>query len=205
MEIKTVFDGRFSEYGRVAEELDPAPLLEVLKGKPCPEHVLYVPSDPDLEGLPAAEVIRDRLFGGMPVQLGYTNGHNRKMNALEYHKASEYNVADEDVILFLARRQDLGPAFRMDTASVEAFRVPAGVMVELYATTLHYAPCQTGEQGYRCLVALPRGTNLPLPPVKRQDGEDRLLAAVNKWLIGHPEGGCEDGVYLGLTGPNPEV
>ena len=36
-------------------------------------------------------------------------------------------------------------------------------------------------------------------------GEDALLAAKNKWLIGHPEGGLPDGSYIGLTGENLEI
>ena len=31
-----------------------------------------------------------------------------------------------------------------DTSKMEAFLVPAGTAVEVYATTLHYAPCSTG-------------------------------------------------------------
>ena len=34
-------------------------------------------------------------------------------------------------------------------------------------------------------------------------GEDRLLFAVNKWLIAHKESGLEkDGAWIGLTGKN---
>lgn len=205
MRIYSVYDAPFSEYGRVVEGVEIDPLLEALRRRPCPEDVVYVPSDAELEGMPAAREIQDRLCGGMPIQIGYTNGHNRKMNALEYHKSSEFNAATEDIVLLLGRRQDLDPSFRMDTGLVKAFRVPKGVMVELYATALHYAPCQTGEAGYRCIVVLPRGTNLPLPSGERRAGEDRLLAAVNKWLIGHPEGGCAGGTFLGLSGENPEV
>jgi hypothetical protein len=32
-----------------------------------------------------------------------------------------------------------------------------------------------------------------------------LLAAKNKWLIGHPEGGLPEGSYIGLTGENLEI
>lgn len=74
---------------------------------------------------------------------------------------------------------------------------------EIYADTLHYAPCQTSEEGFRCVVVLPRGTNEELEemPVIR-DGEERLLAAKNKWLLGHPEGGLPEGTWLGLKGEN---
>ena len=32
--------------------------------------------------------------------------------------------------------------------------------------------------------------------------EDKLLTAKNKWLIGHPEGGLDEGCHLGLVGEN---
>ena len=75
--------------------------------------------------------------------------------------------------------------------------------VEVYATTLHYAPCGVNNSGFRCTVVLPKGTNYD---VKRQKntGEDRLLAATNKWLIAHKEAHI-DGAFEGLIGENPEV
>ena len=92
----------------------------------------------------------------MPCQLGWCNGRNTKLNCLEYHRDSEYNLANEDFILLLARREEIVDG-RLDTAKVRAFRVPAGTLVEVYATTLHYAPCQAEKDGsFRVLVALPR-------------------------------------------------
>ena len=81
--------------------------------------------------------------------------------------------------------------------------MPAGTLIEVYATTLHYAPCEAGDEGFRCVVVLPQGTNMELDhrPVDRC-GEEKLLAARNKWLIGHEEGGLDEGAWIGLTGEN---
>lgn len=76
----------------------------------------------------------------MPYELGYCNGHNTKLNCLEFHRDSEFNLGTDDFILLLATLSDLEDG-ELDTAKVKAFKVPAGVMVEVYATTLHYAPC----------------------------------------------------------------
>ena len=81
------------------------------------------------------------------------------------------------------------------------FLLPKGVGVELYATTLHYAPCSTGNAGFRVVIVLPRDTNLPLDAT-HEGGEDGHLTAKNKWLIGHPEGGLPEGSPLGLIGEN---
>ena len=75
--------------------------------------------------------------------------------------------------------------------------IPA--LLEVYATTLHYAPVSTGGR-FRCCVILPRGTNEPLKPAPQGRGEDKLLTHVNKWLIAHPEAGIEG--HQGLKGVN---
>jgi hypothetical protein len=82
--------------------------------------------------------------------------------------------------------------------------VPAGVAVELYATTLHYAPCTAEGDGFRCIVVLPKNTNLELETAAGTKGEDRLLTARNKWLIAHEEAGIE-GALCGLKGENITV
>ena len=71
----------------------------------------------------------------MPIQIGYCNGHNTKLNALEYHRDSEINVAATDAVLMLGSLQDVKEDHTYDTSLVEAFSVPAGPAVEVFATT----------------------------------------------------------------------
>ncbi len=97
-----------------------------------------------------------------------------------------------DAILLVGSQQDVTDDFTYDTSLVEAFLVPKGTAVELYATTLHYAPCSASESGFQVAVVLPLDTNLPLES-SHEGWEDRLLTARNKWLIGHPEGGLPEG------------
>ena len=145
------------------------------------------------------------MYGQLPIQVGYCNGRNRKMNAMEYHRTSEINVAATDLVLMLGRQQDVGEDGTYDTSLAEAFLVPAGTVIEVYATTLHYAPCHVEEDGFRCVVILPKGTNTDMEPVEELFFEDKLLFAKNKWLIGHREGGLPKNAYLGLRGSNPEL
>ena len=84
---------------------------------------------------------------------------------------------------------------------MEAFLVPAGTAVEVYATTLHYAPCGVKGAGFKVGVVLPKGTNYPLDD-NHDEWEDKLITAKNKWLIGHPEGGLPEGSPMGLVGVN---
>ena len=106
-----------------------------------------------------------------------------------------------DAILLLGWQPDVTEDYTYETAKIEAFLLPKGVGVELYATTLHYAPCSTGNAGFRVVIVLPRDTNLPLDAA-HEGGEDGHLTAKNKWLIGHPEGGLPEGSPLGLIGEN---
>ena len=144
MKIESVLDPAFAAYGQVVTGLEEAraEILAALAGTPQPAAGTdYCPEDPVLQELPAAAEVSGHLFGGMPCQLGWCNGRNTKLNCLEYHRDSEYNLANEDFILLLARRDEIENG-RLDTGKVRAFRVPAGTLVEVYATTLHYAPGQ---------------------------------------------------------------
>lgn len=208
MEIKKVTDAAFKKYGRVISHVDMTELVAALKETPIPADVVYEPSVESLEKLPVKEELSRVIYGEMPIQIGYCNGHNKKLNALEYHRDSEINIAAEDAVLMLGSLQDVEADFTYDTSKVEAFLVPAGTAVEIYATTLHYAPCHVEDSGFQVAVVLPKGTNYELKTAhaKVENGkapnEDALLAAVNKWLIGHAEGGLPEGSFLGLKGEN---
>lgn len=205
MKLYSVKDNEFRAYGRVIDGYDFSELISVLKSStPCPENgTVYVASDKKLESLNAAKILEANVYGRMPIEIGYCNGHNTKLNALEYHRDSEVNIAADDVILLLAKKEEINDDYSLDTSKVKAFLVPAGTAVEIYATSLHYAPCHVGNGGFRVAVVLPRGTNEALSTkTEILTPEDKLLTHVNKWLIAHPDGGCPEGSFIGLTGKN---
>ena len=204
MKVLSVNDAAFRKYGRVVTNVDFTELIQEMKKTPVPEGVVYEPSVEALEALPVMHALSDTVYGEMPVQIGYCNGHNTKLNALEYHRDSEINVAATDAILILGMQQDITDDFKYETAKMEAFLVPAGTAVEIYATTLHYAPCSADEGGFKVGIVLPAGTNYPLKE-KHEGWEDSLITAQNKWLIGHAEGGLDAGSHIGLVGKNLDV
>ena len=208
MKIYSVFDPEFKPYGQIVKGLDGA-VQEILAGlaeTPLPDGVGYVPTEPVLQNLPAAEVISNHCFGGMPVQLGWCNGHNTKLNCLEYHRDSEFNLGTEDFILLLARQEEIVDGI-LDTAKVKAFKAPAGVLLECYATTLHYAPCHAdASKGFRVLVALPWLTNTDRPVMENKTAEDEIMTARNKWLLAHPDSSeAKSGAKVGLSGENIDI
>lgn len=206
LSIKSVTDPAFRSYGKAVEGYDVKELLEKMKETPLPEDVIYVPSVKELEELSVSREIERKLYGQMPVEVGYCNGHNRKLNAVEYHRNSEINIAVTDLVLILGKQQDITPDYTYDSGKMEAFLIPGGTVIEVYATTLHYAPCHVEEGGFRCVVILPKGTNTKLDSLGEVlNQEDRLLFAKNKWLIGHKEGGLSQEAYIGITGENLSV
>ena len=204
MKIQNVTDASFRKYGKIITEYSFEKILKEMEHTPLPKDVVYVPSVEELEVLPEAVEICKKGFGGLPIQIGYCNGDNHKLNALEYHRSSELDIAQTDLILLLGMQQDIEDGDIYDTSKVEAFLVPAGTGVELYATTLHYAPCHVNESGFQCVVVLPKGTNTELTFETASEGEDKLLTAKNKWLIGHEEAAIE-GAFNGLKGVNIEI
>lgn len=201
MDIQKVMDASFGKYGKVLAGYDLDGILKEMEHTPLPKDVIYVPSVEELEALPVAEAFKNRAYGGLPIQIGYCNGDNHKLNAVEYHRSSEINIAVTDLILLIGMQQDIEADYTYDTSKIEAFLVPAGTAIEVYATTLHYAPCTAAEGGFRCVVILPAGTNTELTFPVGESGEDRLITAKNKWLIAHEEAGI-DGAFCGLRGEN---
>ena len=208
MTILPISDPAFASYGKILEGYDTQELLRTLEAAtPLPQGVEYVPSQPELEALPLTSLLASNAYGGMPIQMGWCNGHNTKLNCLEYHRDSELNCGTEDFILLLARMDDIAPDGTLDTGLVTAFRVPAGVLVEVYATTLHYAPCSAAKDaGFRVLVTLPKGTNGPRPDIQVLNREDSMLWACNKWLLAHPESSeAAQGAPAVLRGENIDI
>lgn len=204
MEILKITDPVFKKYGKVITGIDFSDILTAMADTPLPADVAYVPGLESLETCGSAKLLESSVYGGMPIQVGYCNGNNYLLNAVEYHRDSEINIAATDAILLLGSEQDITEDGTYDTAKVEAFLVPAGTAVEIYATTLHYAPCNVAENGFKVVVVLPKGTNTDIEKAEPMTPEDKLLFARNKWLIAHPEAKIE-GAFNGLVGENISV
>ena len=211
MHIYSVNDPEFKPYGRVWDDVPSsltAPLVEALSATPVPEGSKYVASAPELEQAEGADTLGLLMYGGRPFQLGWCNGHNTKLNCLEYHRASEFNLGARDFILLLAKREQIVDG-KLDTAQVKAFRAPAGTLVEVYATTLHYTPCMVDDGGFQVMVALPAGTNGPRPEAAADmpvAGDSYCYWKADKWVLCHADSPkAAEGGYVGLAGKNLDI
>ena len=107
MKILNVSDAAFSRYGKIIRGIDLTDILAAMESTPLPEDVTYVPGLPLLENTKSAGAIAYSLYGGMPVQIGYCNGNNYMLNAVEYHRDSEIDIAVTDLVLLLGAEQDI--------------------------------------------------------------------------------------------------
>ena len=118
METHSVYDPEFVSYGKVLNGYDTSEVIGAMNAIPLPDDgVAYEPSIPVLETCGISTVLGDNAYGGMPVQLGMCWGRNTKLNCLEYHRDSEFDLGAEDFILLLAKQDEIRDG-RLDTASV---------------------------------------------------------------------------------------
>lgn len=176
----------FAPYGRVVAGYPFAGLMAALKRLPASENLVFAPHEERLYAAPDAEVCGERFFGGLPYQWGYCSGKNRRAAALRWHGGGQLCLGAEDFILLVARRQDLQDN-ALPASRVRAFRVPAGVAVELYDTTLRSLPCSCQGQPFRVLIGLYYATGSALALDGALDAQDALLCARNTWQVGLAE------------------
>lgn len=208
MKIQSVFDKAFAPYGKVLSGYDLTEFCKVLSQQEQPEGaVVYVPSCEALEALDVYADLKNREYGGMPIQIGYCNGFNTQLGCLEYHRDSEINIASEDAILLLGLQEKVDyEKGTFNTEDVEAFLVPAGTAVEVYATAMHYAPCSAKKgEGFHVAIVLPKGTNTACPEQSTREGEAGWLTACNKWLLAHPDAPEAPTTTGRLVGVNPDI
>ncbi len=112
MKIYSIYNKKFKQYGKILEGYDTTELMEALKATPAGDAVVYTAEDPNLQNLSFTETASCQIYGGMPVQMGWCNGKNRKLNCLEYHRDSEVNFGTEDFILLLGKQEEIEEDFK---------------------------------------------------------------------------------------------
>lgn len=203
MKIYRVTDKEFLPYGNVLD-IDTTDIVKEAEKVQMPtDGSVYVASKEEFEALHIMNVAKNEIFGGMPTQLGYCWGYNDTLNALEWHKCSEINIATTDIILLVGDVRDIEEGNRYNSDKVKAFKVLKGEAIEMYATTLHYCPIQTSKDGFGCVVGLLKETNTDLESVPN----DKLIFRKNKWIIAHEDNTelIENGVFGGIYGENYKI
>jgi len=215
--IRDLADPNFGRFGRVLSE-DFSGLAELADRITDidPRANRYVASLADFEAPPYVERL-GVYFGLAEIQIGYCNGPNSRLNAVEWHKSAEIDIAVTDLVLLLGSRADIDEFGHIDSSLLECFFIPKGAAIELLPEVLHFSPCRAHPEGFKSVIVLPRGTNDALPPefapkalpkalpkdplnatltaavpqggppLAERVPESRFLFMKNKWLIAHPE------------------
>jgi len=209
LNILSIHDPSFNRYGKVLDVNGFKDILNYLSNETEVPKLdnYYIAHDPKLEASVHDFTHINNVFGNMPLEFGYVNGNNTKLNALEYHKSSEINITNSPIILMLARTEDLVDN-TLQTSQVAVFFVPENTAIEIFSQTLHFSPCKVNDLGFKCGVILPFGTNMEFINHKTYTtDEDALLFKTNKWIIVHSEHKkfIDLGAYNGLIGTNIEI
>ncbi|MBR6682337.1 MAG: DUF4867 family protein [Clostridia bacterium] len=203
IKIIDVNSPEFKTFGRVITDLDTTEITEVAEKIERPENgSLYQASVPAFERLKISELITNEFYGTLKAQIGYCHGHSNFLNATEWHKGSEINIAITPLVLILGHVWDIEDG-KIDSSKFTAFYLPKGTVVEVYETTLHFCPCEVESTGFGCVVGLPLGTNTDL----EIEVKDKKIFRKNKWIICHEnnEALIGRGVVPGITGINYEI
>ena len=204
LDIKSINAPEFLKFGRILTEYDFSEAINLVKDFPVPDGTTtYIPELYETVDLTLYSELCNKLYGEMPIQIGFGGGYNSSLNALEWHKGNEVNVAVSDFVILISSTLDMADG-KVDSSKVQSFYLEKGQAVELYATTLHYSPCNVCAEAFRMIVVLPRGTNLPLD---KKPEKGSMLFGKNKWLLAHREAADEiaAGAYIGVVGENLSV
>lgn len=202
MKIQNVSDEEFLKYGKIID-IDTCSIVTYLKEKATmpKEKNLYVRDDLKMHDLNGISSIKQDVFGLGDIEVGYCNGYNSLLNCLEYHSCPEVDIAGDDLVLLLARVEDVKDG-KIKTEDIKAFLLKEGQAVILYPYTMHFSPCKLKDSGFRSAIILSDKTNMDL--IKKP--LDNKLWKVNKWLFAHKDSiQASLGAYIGIEGENIKV
>ena len=211
--IHTVDETLFSDYARIVTSPVFSSLSDYIdKNTVVTERNVYVADIPELHTA-ETDAALSVFFGGMKVQIGYCNGCNFSMNGVEYHKSPELTIAITDCLMWWTNPKYLVDFNHVDSSASDLFFIPAGCSFLLNPSVLHLAPCRVDSNGYKTVIILPFGTNMPIEDSLKQsfrasgDPEASILHMTNKYMITHKdwEPLVKQNVHIGLTGQNRSV
>ncbi len=199
MRILDVTNEEFRPYG---EKLciDTSEFVDYLikKAKMPKEGNIYVRDELPMHTLKGEKSIAEAVYGCSPIQIGYCNGFNSRLNALEYHSCPEVDIAAEEQILLLALQSDIREGY-IDSSKVKAFLLRKGDAVLLRPYIFHFSPCKRYSSGFHTAIILTNGTNSEL----KEKPLDKRLWMENKWLFAHKDSPqAKKGAYIGISGEN---
>ncbi len=202
MKILSVTSEEFKSYGYKLD-IDTSEIVTYLKTKSTmPEkNNIYVRDDVNMSFLKGVKEIQEKVYWFSDIEVGYCNGYNSLLNCLEYHMCPEVDIAGDDLVLLLAKPDDIKNGV-VDSKDVKAFLLKKGEAVVLNPYIMHFSPCKLKDEGFTCAIILGDKTNMDLP----SKASDPRLWKVNKYLLAHKDSSqASMGAYIGIVGENIKV
>ncbi len=201
--IKQTSDQAFAKYGKIYTNYDISSIISYMDEKITIDKTnnIYVPSNAELEKIPAMQTIATDVFAGMPFEAGECTGQSSNFTAVEYHQGSELNVFLTDVVMVLGKRSILEADGSFNAKDQgDLFFVPRGTVVEFYSDTLHYSPIKVHDSGFKIIVMLLAGSNQPLP--ENFHSNNPRIVKKNKFQVVHASrtDKIAQGAQIGVTG-----
>ncbi|MGD1821856.1 MAG: DUF4867 family protein [Pleomorphochaeta sp.] len=209
IEILNVSDSIFEKYGKILDLKCKNKLIDKLINETA------IPNEGNVykafvRSWEEKDVVEElSTFYDEKIEIGYCNGQNTKLNALEWHDCDEINIFSTDALLFLAKIEDL-ENYKLNSKKVKAFYVEKNTALLMYKDTLHFAPCKIEDSGFKAIVVLSDLTNteLDIQTINKskedQNSLNSLLFKNNKFIICHEEATnlTNQGVQANINGEN---
>ncbi|MEK6190580.1 MAG: DUF4867 family protein [Carnobacterium alterfunditum] len=206
-EIYDITDPKFNAFGNILEGYDLTDIQNYAKENiEIPkEGNSYSPSNPNLENFEVVKEIGAEIYAGLPIEAGECSGQNISFSAFEFHQGSEVNLILTDVIMILGKRDQIVNGYFNAQEDAKAFYIPAGSVIEMYGTTLHYSPCKVHESGFKVIVILIKGSNESLAIDFKS--KNKQIIKINKFQMVHEsrKDKIEQGIKKGLSGELIEI
>ncbi|GBG93695.1 hypothetical protein LFYK43_01540 [Ligilactobacillus salitolerans] len=202
-QIQAISAPSFSKYGKIYTDYDISEIVKYMDNNISidPENNVYVPSNAELEAIPAIQTIGTDIFADLPIEAGECTGQSLNFTAVEYHQGSELNIFLTDVVMVLGKRSILEENGTFNAKEeAELFYVPRGTVVEFYSDTLHYSPIKVDAAGFKIIVMLPAGSNQELP--ENFHSNNLRIVKRNKFQVVHEsrKDKIAQGAQIGVTG-----
>jgi hypothetical protein len=201
-----VDDAKFDPYGEARWELDATDFVQTMKGAftgIMELQAVYEPEVQALEGLALIDQVRETVYGGQPVQVGWVYGNNGNLDFVEYNGVPVTLITGDPALLYLAFQEDFDSSnWTLETSQLKPFYTPANTVLVLNADTIRSAPLRVvNATGQLTAVIVPDGVGVE--SATAGSGFDQALVAKDRWVFALPD--VIAGYYVGLSGRNRSI
>lgn len=201
-----VDDPKFDPYGKAHWDIDAKDFTAAVKkaftGK-MGDQAVYEPKVDALQNLPLVAQIKDAVYGGKAVQVGWVYGNNANLDYMEFNGAPVTLIPVYNTVVFMAAKTDLDQStFKLSVGKTALFYLPGDSVVELLPDTLHSAPIRIANAtGQLTVVIVPEGVGVG--SASKGSGIDQALFAPGRWIFGFADN--KAGYFAGLDGTNTNI